>query len=169
MTTRPLARRARQARSWQCLLEKDEMSRVLHIDGEVLKPRDFDFESLRALTEQLIEPSALLAGREIAAIRLATLLELAGAHASAQSVVAETEDGAYVTTMSMESARECVVLYRVGDAALPRGLGGPFRLVTQGRLRVGDVKALGSIYVSERRFVENDDTERVCVRVTRAA
>ena len=30
---------------------------------------------------------------------------------------------------------------------MPRGLGGPFRLVTGARLGAGDVKALGSIYV----------------------
>jgi DMSO/TMAO reductase YedYZ molybdopterin-dependent catalytic subunit len=145
------------------------MSRALHIDGEVVKPSDFDFASLRALAEQLVEPSALLAGREIAAIRLLTLLELAGARAGAQSIVCETEDGAYVTTLPMAAAVDCVILYRVGEAALPRGLGGPFRLVTGARLGAGDVKALGSIYVSERRFVDVDDTERVCVRVTRAA
>ncbi|MGZ3429894.1 MAG: hypothetical protein ACXVCV_24760, partial [Polyangia bacterium] len=77
------------------------MSRVLRIDGEVTRPSDFDFAALRALGQQLVEPSTLLAGREIAAIRLATLLELAGAHASAQSLVAEAEDGAYVTTLPM--------------------------------------------------------------------
>jgi DMSO/TMAO reductase YedYZ molybdopterin-dependent catalytic subunit len=146
------------------------MALVLHIGGEVATPCDFDFAALRALAPQLVEPSALLAGREIAAVRLAVLLELAGAHGSAQSLVAESDDGAYVTTLPMEAARQqCVILYRVGEAPLPRGLGGPFRLVTSGRLRAGDVKALGSIYVSERRFVDVDDTERVCVRVTRAA
>jgi DMSO/TMAO reductase YedYZ molybdopterin-dependent catalytic subunit len=142
---------------------------MLHIDGEVATPRDFDFAALRAISEQLVEPSALLAGREIAAVRLTTLLELAGVHAGAQSIVCESEDGAYVTTLPLEAARHCVVLYRVGEAPLPRGLGGPFRLVTGGRLGAGDVKALGSLYVSERRFVDVDDTERVCVRVTRAA
>jgi DMSO/TMAO reductase YedYZ molybdopterin-dependent catalytic subunit len=135
----------------------------------VKTPRDFDFESLRSLAQQLVEPSALLAGREVAAVRLEVLLELVGVRAGAQSIVAESEDGAYVTTMPIEPALKCVIFYRVGDAALPRGLGGPYRLMTSGRLHTGDVKALGSIYVSERRFGDVDDTERVCVRVTRAA
>lgn len=65
--------------------------------------------------------------------------------------------------------RQCIVFYRADDAPLPRGLGGPYRLMTSARVGAGDVKALGSIYVSERRFVDVDDTERVCVRVTRAA
>ena len=142
---------------------------MLHIDGEVATPRDFDFATLRAITEQLVEPSTLLAGREIAAVRLTVLLGLAGVRPTAQSIVCESEDGAYVTTLALEAARHCVVLYRVGEAPLPRGLGGPFRLVTSGRIRAGDVKALGSLYVCERRIVDVDDTERVCVKVTRAA
>jgi DMSO/TMAO reductase YedYZ molybdopterin-dependent catalytic subunit len=145
------------------------MARPLHIDGEVVTPCDLDFAALSALGEQLVEPSALLAGREIAAIRLTTLLELVGAGPRAQSIVCESEDGAYVTTLPIEAARDCVILYRVGDSPLPRGLGGPFRLVTSGRVRAGDVKALGSLYISERRFVDVDDTERVCVRVTTRA
>jgi DMSO/TMAO reductase YedYZ molybdopterin-dependent catalytic subunit len=131
-----------------------------------VKPSDFDFARLRGLTEQLVEPSTLLAGREIVAIRLTTLLSLVGARASARSIMCESEDGAYVTTLPMEATRDCLILYRVGEAALPRGLGGPFRLVTGGRLGAGDVKALGSIYVSEQPFVDADDTERVCVRMT---
>ncbi|HEX8951921.1 MAG TPA: molybdopterin-dependent oxidoreductase [Polyangia bacterium] len=142
---------------------------MLRIDGLVATPRDFDFEALRALAQQLVEPSALLAGREVAAVRLEVLLALAGVGAGAQSIVAGSDDGAYVTTMPIEAAGQCVIFYRVGDAPLPRGLGGPYRLMTSGRVGAGDVKALGSIYVSERRFVDVDDTERVCVRVTRAA
>jgi hypothetical protein len=71
--------------------------------------------------------------------------------------------------MSMEMARTCVIVYRVGDSPLPRSLGGPFRLVTQGRSRCGDVKALGTIYVSERSHVDDSDTERVCLRTAPCA
>lgn len=142
---------------------------LVHVGGEVLAPRDFDFTSLRALPQQLVESSALLAGREIGAIPLTALLAAAGAHAGAQGLLLESADGAFATALPIEAAPACVIVYRVGDAPLPRGLGGPFRLVTHGRLRAGDVKALGAIYVSQRRFVDVDDTERVVVRVTRAA
>ena len=145
------------------------MSARLVIDGEVAAPQALDFETLRALSEQLVEPSALLAGREIAAVRLDTLLAIAGLTDGARSVVFESAEGSFLVAMSLEAARDCVVVYRVGDAPLPRGLGGPFRLVTQGRLRCGDVKALGTIYISERPHVDDSDTERVCVRTARAA
>lgn len=145
------------------------MSARLVVDGEVAARQTLDFESLRALAEQLVEPSALLAGREIAAVKLETLLELAGVTTSARSIVAESAEGSFVLPMSLEHARTCVIVYRVGDAPLPGGLGGPFRLVTQGRLRCGDVKALDTIYVSERPHVDDCDTERVCIRSPRAA
>ena len=145
------------------------MSGVLRVDGLVTIPCYFGFESLRAIARQLVEPSALLAGREGGAVPLEALLEAAGVRAGAQSIVAESDDGSYVTTMPFESMRQCVIFYRIAEAPLPRGLGGPYRLMTSGRVGSGDVKALGSIYVSDRRFVDVDDTERVCVRVTRAA
>ena len=145
------------------------MSPRLIIDGEVTAPQMLDFDALRALSEQLVEPSALLAGREIAAVQLDTLLAIAGVNAEARSVAAEATEGGFVISMSMETARSCVIVYRVGDSPLPPGLGGPFRLVTRGRLRCGDVKSLGTIYVSERPHVDDSDTERVCVRTVRAA
>ena len=48
------------------------MSARIAIEGEVAVPQTLDFETMRALAEQLVEPSALLAGREIAAVRLDT-------------------------------------------------------------------------------------------------
>ena len=145
------------------------MSARLVIDGEVTAPQSIDFATLCALSDQLVEPSALLAGREIAAVRLETLLLIAGLSDEARSVVFESTEGSFLVAMSLQAARDCVIVYRVGDAPLPRGLGGPFRLVTQGRLRCGDVKALGTIYISERPHVDDTDTERVCVRTPRAA
>jgi DMSO/TMAO reductase YedYZ molybdopterin-dependent catalytic subunit len=137
---------------------------ALVIGGEVAAPQSLEFETLRALAEQLVESSTLLAGREIAAVRLDTLLTMAGVTDGACSVVAESSEGSFIVSMSLEAARSCVVVYRVGEAPLPHGLGGPFRLVTNGRLRCGDVKGLRTIYVSRRAHVESSDTERVCVR-----
>jgi DMSO/TMAO reductase YedYZ molybdopterin-dependent catalytic subunit len=145
------------------------VSARLVIDGEVAAPQALDFETIRALADQLVEPSALLAGRDIAAVRLETLLAVAGLTDRARSIVFESSEGSFLVAMSLEAARTCVIVYRVGDAPLPRGLGGPFRLVTQGRVRCGDVKALGTIYVSERPHLDDSDTERVCVRTARAA
>lgn len=145
------------------------MTGRLVIAGEVAAPQTLDFETLRALSAQLVESSALLAGRQIAAVQLETLLAMAGVHATARSVAAEAAEGGLVITMSMEMARACVIVYRVGDAPLPRALGGPFRLVTHGRLRCGDVKALGAVYVSARPHVDESPSARVCARRARAA
>lgn len=145
------------------------MSARLVIDGQVAARQALDFDGLRALSEQLVEPSALLAGREIAAVRLDRLLAIAGLGAAARSIVAASTGDGFVLSMPLEAARNCVIVYRVGDAPLPGGLGGPFRLVTQGRLRCGDVKALASIYVSERPLVDDSDTERLCIRGADAA
>jgi DMSO/TMAO reductase YedYZ molybdopterin-dependent catalytic subunit len=129
------------------------VSASLHVGGEVATTLDLDFASLRALAQQVVEPSALLAGREIAAVPLAALLDLADAQASAQSLVAESSDGSFRTTLPLDAVNRCVVVYRIGGSALPRVLGGPFRLVTNGRLRCGDVKALSAIVLSKRPFV----------------
>lgn len=134
----------------------------LHIGGRVVAARDLDFMALRALDGQLVERSALLAGREIGAVPLATLLASAGIAAEARSLVAESLDGSFTTTLPLEAIGCCVVVYRIGGAALPRDLGGPFRLVSHGRVHSGDVKALGAIYLSERAFVmAAADTEPV--------
>jgi DMSO/TMAO reductase YedYZ molybdopterin-dependent catalytic subunit len=133
------------------------VSARLVVDGEVTAPRSLEFQTLRALSEQLV-----------AAVRLETLLVVAGVTDEARSVVFESSEGSFLVAMSLEAARDCVIVYRVGEAPLPRGLGGPFRLVTQGRLHCGDVKALGTIYVSKRAHIDDSDTERVCVRMPRA-
>jgi DMSO/TMAO reductase YedYZ molybdopterin-dependent catalytic subunit len=145
------------------------VSARLHVGGDVTTPQDLDFDALRALSEQLVEASPLLAGRAIAAVKLDTLLRLAGVRATARSIVAESADGTFMTTLPIAAAIRCVVVYRVGEAALPYQLGGPFRLVTNGQVHCGDVKELGRIYVSEHDYVDEADTERICIKRRTAA
>jgi DMSO/TMAO reductase YedYZ molybdopterin-dependent catalytic subunit len=140
------------------------VSARLIIRGRVATPRAFTFADLRAFAHQLSETSPLLAGREIAGIPLTALLELARPHVSARSVIAESADGSFVSRLPLDAVAHCVVIYRVSGAALPASLGGPFRLITAGRLRRGDVKQLGAIYVSEQPFVEIADSELISVR-----
>jgi len=140
------------------------VSARLVIDGEVAAPQSLDFAALRALGDQLVEPSALLSGREIVAVRLETLLALARVNEHARSLVFESSEGSYVHSMTLEAVRGCVVIYRVGEAPLPRGLGGPLRLVTQAPARCGDIKALATIHVSEHAHIDDADTERWCLR-----
>ncbi len=137
---------------------------LLRIGGLVSTPQQLDFAGLGRLDEQHRETSTLLGGREIVAVSLAQLLALAQASARGRSIVAESADGDFLTTLPIAAAAACVIVYRVGDAPLPRSLGGPYRLVTNGRVRCGDVKHLGAIYVSDDPVVDGTESERVCLR-----
>ena len=145
------------------------MSARLHIGGHVSAPREVAFADLRAFADQIAESSPLLAGREIGGVPMGALIALARPRSGARSIVAESADGSFMTSLSLESAARCVIVYRVGNVALPAGLGGPFRLFTQGRVRSGDVKRLGSLYVSDRQLVELPESERICARTGDAA
>jgi DMSO/TMAO reductase YedYZ molybdopterin-dependent catalytic subunit len=134
----------------------------LRIDGDVRTPRHFDFAALCALQDQLVAPSGMLAGRTLVAVHLTTLLSLVGVARSARSFVIESADGSVLSALPIEAAKDCVVVYRVGDVPLPRGLGGPFRLMCPGN-GDGDLKSLGGIYVSDQPFLHVADTARTSV------
>jgi hypothetical protein len=140
------------------------VSELLRVGGQVITPQDFDFAALRALPDQIVEASAFLPGREIAAVPLAALLTISGVTAEARSVVIESADGRVSTTLPLASVESCVIQYRVGSSALPTVLGGPFRLLTRGRGPMSEVNGLGFIHVSERRYIPPSDTERVRLR-----
>jgi DMSO/TMAO reductase YedYZ molybdopterin-dependent catalytic subunit len=139
------------------------VSARLRIAGNVTAPQELDFDALRELGDQLLEPSTMLGGQPIAAVPLDALLELAGVAPSTRSIVAESSDGSFSTTLQLASASTCVVIYRIGHVPFPRELGGPFRLVTRG-VHCGDVKSLGAIYASEEPAFEIGDSEVICLR-----
>jgi DMSO/TMAO reductase YedYZ molybdopterin-dependent catalytic subunit len=134
------------------------MSGSLRIIGEVERPLFLDFAALAALARAMPAASARLAGREILALPLDALLARVGVSATARTIVAESEDGARVMTLPLSALHGAQVLYRVGGGPLPRGLGGPLRLMVPGH---GEVKALASLYVSDAAGARDDDTERV--------
>jgi DMSO/TMAO reductase YedYZ molybdopterin-dependent catalytic subunit len=137
---------------------------LLRISGLVQAPQSFDFAALRALDCQQREPSMLLGGREIVAVPLERLLARAGIDPRARTVVAESADGAFISVLPVIAVEGCVVVYRVGDAPLPRPLGGPLRLVTHGHLGCGDVKDLGVLFVSDQPFVDGTESGRIALR-----
>jgi DMSO/TMAO reductase YedYZ molybdopterin-dependent catalytic subunit len=139
------------------------MSARLHIGGHVQSPRDVTFADLSSCAEQ-VSDSSLMAGRELGGVPLAALLALVHPLAGARSIVAESVDGSFMTTLALDEVPGCVIVYRVGPIALPTGLGGPFRLFTEGRVRSGDVRRLGSLYVSETTVVECIDSELISLR-----
>ena len=137
---------------------------LLRIGGLVRAPQSFDFDALRAIADQRRESSMLLGGRDIIAVPLDRLLALADVEPRALSLVAESADGAFVSMLPLAASGACVVVYRVGDAPLPRSFGGPLRLVTPGHLGCGDVKDLGMLFVSDQPSVDGTESGRIAIR-----
>jgi DMSO/TMAO reductase YedYZ molybdopterin-dependent catalytic subunit len=134
----------------------------LLILGEVDRPLELDWRALIRLAAQLPSRQVrLAAGRDVPGLRLDALLARAGMTANARSLIAESEDGRKVLNVPLTHLRSCLILYRVANAPLPRGLGGPFRLVAP---RLGEVKALASLYVSDCTFMRDDETDTINLR-----
>jgi hypothetical protein len=108
-------------------------------------------------------PVRLAAGRDVPGLCLDALLEHVGMTPEARCLVAGSEDGRTVLNVSLSMIHHGVILYRVGKQPLPRGLGGPLRLVVA---RLGEVKALASLYVCDSTFMRDDETEPIRLAVS---
>jgi DMSO/TMAO reductase YedYZ molybdopterin-dependent catalytic subunit len=123
--------------------------------GEVAHPLELDLRGLDRLAASLpSRPVRLAAGRDLPGLRLDALLARAGLTDRACSLVAESEDGQMTLTVPIAAIKLSVLLFRVGNKPLPRGLGGPVRLVVPGH---GEVKALATLYVCDNAFERDDD------------
>jgi DMSO/TMAO reductase YedYZ molybdopterin-dependent catalytic subunit len=136
------------------LAEEGRVSQRLHIGGWVRSPADIDFELLSRLDDQVAIPLPVLAGHELVGVPLATVLGLVGLQARARSIVVESETIDLITTLPLEAIDRYVVVYRIGRVPLPYGLGGPFRLMSIGKRTTDDIKQLGTLHVSDRRYAE---------------
>jgi hypothetical protein len=131
----------------------------LLIIGEVTRPFDLDWRGLIRLAAMLPSQKVrLAAGRDVPALRVDALLERAGMTTNARSLIAESEDGRSILNVPLSSLQSCLILYRVANGPLPRGLGGPFRLIAP---RIGEVRALASLYVSDCAFLRDDETNSI--------
>ncbi|MEM8712950.1 MAG: hypothetical protein AAGG01_18520 [Planctomycetota bacterium] len=104
---------------------------TITIEGQA-EPTVLDRAALEGLPESALVPdvSALVKGRDGAAIRLGALLDLAGAGERFTLVHVESRDGSFTANVAAEEARTAgLVLFRLGDNALPTRFGGPFRLL----------------------------------------
>lgn len=117
---------------------------LLAIDGEISIPRTFTFDELRSLPQQLTEPSALLGGRAIGGVRLAAALLRLGVKPWARYAIISARDG-YRANIPVEVAGDCLLVYAIGDQALPVALGGPVRLLARGLGRCANVKDVETI------------------------
>jgi DMSO/TMAO reductase YedYZ molybdopterin-dependent catalytic subunit len=117
---------------------------LIAIGGEVSIPRSFTFEELALLPEQQEEPSLLLGGRVIRAVRLAAALLRLGVKPWARFAVVEARDG-YRANIPIDAVGDCLLVYAVGEQPLPVDLGGPLRLLTRGLGRCANVKDVATL------------------------
>jgi hypothetical protein len=137
------------------------MTAGLIILGDVARPLELDLATIARLATKLPSQAVrLAAGRDVPALRLDALLALSGVAKSARSLVAESEAGARLLSLPLGIIKTCLLVHSIGALPLPRGLGGPLRLIAP---RYGEVKALASLYVSDAPWVRDDDTERMAV------
>jgi len=111
------------------------------------------FEDLAALapTEQVADVSKLVPGRAGRAVRLAKLLELAGASRTARFLQVASRDPAFAVSLPIDEAKGALVVYALGDGPLPESKGGPFRLLVPGHAdECVHVKQLAAIELSDR-------------------
>lgn len=120
---------------------QDEHRAVLRITGLVEKPGEWDSEDLAGLSGQVTE----VEGRGVSA---GAVLEASGPRGGYVSV--ESEDGGYRASIPIEElSAKGVLVYGLGGGQLPRGRGGPFRiLVPGGRTLCWNVKGVGEMRVT---------------------
>lgn len=101
----------------------------LRITGHVQTPSSFGPEDLARLPVQVPDVSALVPGRQGAAVRLGALIDAARPKSGATHVTLTAEGGRFSASVPLDFVREALVIYRLGDEALPGSMGGPFRFL----------------------------------------
>ncbi|MBX3474988.1 MAG: molybdopterin-dependent oxidoreductase [Planctomycetes bacterium] len=125
----------------------------LTVSGRVEHVLSLRFTDLLTITPQVDDVSALVPGRAGAAVRLASLLEKAGAQSAATHVVLISRDGAFTARVEIAEARSALIVYRLGSGPLPEKDGGPIRYLNPqamacepgNKAACSNVKFLGSI------------------------
>ena len=99
----------------------------LSVSGSVSSAASYDFEGLAALPGQVADVSQLAEGREGGAVTLASVLANAGPTNDARFITIEAE-GNYSASVPLDAVRDqAILIYRLGDEALPGDKGGPVR------------------------------------------
>lgn len=133
------------------------MDQLLEIGGQVAQPRSFDFAALSQLPGQIDDISGLVPGRRGGGVRLTALLTAVQPRPEARYITLESADGSFSASVPLAAvAQSGVVLYRLGDQALPASLGGPFRFLitdaqtcaTGGVDLCANVKCVGRVLIS---------------------
>jgi DMSO/TMAO reductase YedYZ molybdopterin-dependent catalytic subunit len=99
----------------------------LTIEGKVNRERSFNAEQLAALPGQVPDVSKLAPDREGAAVKLTSVLDLAGIATDARFITIHAE-GNYSASVPLDAVKDhAILIYKLGDAPLPHDKGGPVR------------------------------------------
>jgi hypothetical protein len=107
------------------------------VEGLVAKALTLQPADLASLPQQVADVAALVAGRRGAAVRLASVLDLAGVEAGAQWLTVESDDGTFAASVPLEAVREALLVHSLDGTPLPRDKGGPVRLLIPDAARCG--------------------------------
>lgn len=127
---------------------------LLSIEGLVARPRRFDARALAALDPraQVDDVGQLVPGRKGRAVRLAALLELAGADPRATHLDLASVDPKFAVSEPLSACAGALVVYELDGAPLASSKGGPFRLLVPGhRDECVHVKGLARIALAAQR------------------
>ncbi len=103
---------------------------TLRIKGEVVRPRQFSFDELAALPQQIPDISVLAPGRQGCAVRLRALLDETGLGERATHLTLYADDGAYSASVPLDAVIDhSVVVYGLENHPLPVEQGGPMRFL----------------------------------------
>lgn len=99
------------------------------IEGIVRERVTLGYRDLASLPAQIPDVSTVIPGREGVAVHLGDLLARAGIASGATHLTIEADDDSFSASIPLATVESAVIVYRLGDAPLPREKGGPFRLL----------------------------------------
>ena len=103
---------------------------TLRIAGDVLTPRDFSFDDLAALPQQIPDIGALAPGRRGRAVRLRALFDATGVGKRVTHITLFAEDGGYSASVPLNEVIDAaVIIYGLDNQPLPAEQGGPMRFL----------------------------------------
>jgi len=125
----------------------------LTIDGAVERPRRYRFHELVELAGQVPDVSAHVPGRKGTAVWLSALLADCGPRPEADYLTLHAEADDFHASVPLAAVRErLLVVYRLGDEALPASAGGPFRvlIVDHDACHAGEVDECANVKFVDR-------------------
>lgn len=128
---------------------------VLQVEGEVQNARNFGFEDLAELPNQIPDIRQLIPSREGGGVRLQSILDKVDPASTAAYITLKSTDGKFSASVPLEAVRNAIIAYRLGNESLPATQGGPFRfLIPQVEAcAVGEVDACANVkFLGEMRL-----------------